>query len=359
MARPTADEVWRTLVCMAEAVCTKIEGFNPDVILVMYKSGSVVWRAAETWWQMTRRRPLPPVVGANIGPSKFWAYTDEEFYWNSLEYSDWIDVGHLIAWVVRHDDWLEALRRRITTESGLESPASFLIVDDVIAEGRTTVLVKSLLWALYPKAHTPMVAGMDWYWRETLGEAWLQQRYPHAIQPAPGGWKQTKYLTQHKLWAGPGSGFPWRHLISGFANNDFAPLGWTPLQPPHPLLTYLAGFLPIAVWLQFPQWVATTTRRMLERQLESRVNPLDAPPIVYERPWQLQWGVVESQAFVCALAWLQPWVSLAEAAQRCNMSEEEIQKMVADCAKWDYLVATELEGVAGFCLGPDVEPKII
>jgi hypothetical protein len=359
MKRPAAAETWSTLVCLAEAVCTKIEELNPDVILVIYKSGSVVWRAAETWWQMTRRMPLPVVVGVNIGSSQFSAYRAEEFDWDRLEYMDWIDVGHLIAWVVRHDDWVAALRRRITEQSGLETPGSFLIIDDVIAEGRTTVLIKSLLWMLYPKAITPMVAGMDWFWRETLGEAWLQQRYPQAIQPAPGGWVQTEYLTQHKLWAGPGSGFPWRYLISGFASNVFAPFGWTQLQPPHPLLTYLADFLPVDAWLQFPQWVATTTQQMLERQLESGVNPLEAPPIVYERPWQLQWGVVEPQAFVCALAWQQPWVSLAEAAQRCNASEDEIQAMVADCARWDYLVAAEVEGVAGFCLAPHVEPRII
>jgi len=114
MARPTSDEVWRTLVCMAEAVCTKIEEFAPEVVLVVYKSGSVVWRAAETWWQMTRRKPLPPVVGVNIGSSHFSAYRAEEFDWDRLEDTDWGDVGHLIAWVVRHDDWVAALRRRIT-----------------------------------------------------------------------------------------------------------------------------------------------------------------------------------------------------------------------------------------------------
>ena len=357
MALPTSEEVWSTLVCMAEALCAKIEEMQPEVILVIYKSGSVVWRAAETWWQMTRQRSLPPVVGVNIGPSKFGAYEAEEYEWNRLEYTDWIDVGHLVAWVVRHDDWLAALKRRITAESGLEAPGSFLIVDDVIADGGTTVMVQSLLWALYPKARTPMVAGMHWQWRGALGEAWLRELNPYPMPPIHDGWAKPEVLRKHHIRNG--SGFPWRHLISGYADNDFAPFGWTPLQPPHPVLTYLSSYLPVGVWLQFPQWVAMTTTRMLERQLQSGVNPMDAPPIVYERPWQLKWGVVEPQAFVCALAWNQPWISLEEAAMRCDVSQNDIRDMVADCAKWAYLVAVEVDGVAGFTLGPDVEPRLL
>jgi hypothetical protein len=358
MTLPTPEEVWSTLVCMAETICAKIEEYQPEVVLVMYKSGSVIWRAVETWWRMTRRSPLPSIVGANIGPSKFGAYEAEGYEWNTLEHADWIDVGHQIAWVVRHDDWLEALKRRITAGSGLESPGSFLIVDDVIAEGRTMVIVKSLLWALYPKAQTPMVAGMHWFWREALGGAWLRELKPYPMPPIHDGWVETEFLRKHHIRAGPGTGFPWRQLISGLASNDFAPFGWTPLQPPHPVLTHLSKYLPVDVWLQFPHWVATTTTRMLERQLKSEMNPLDTPPIIHSQPWQPR-CVVEPQAFVCALAWNQPWVSLEEAARRCNVSQNDIRDMVADCARWDYLVAAEVEGIAGYSLGPDVEPRML
>lgn len=359
MARPTADDVWREMICLAAAICNEIERIQPEVILVVYKSGSVIWRAAETWWQLTRRTPLPPVVRVNIGSTQFSAYRAEEFDWESLEYADWIDVGHLIAWVVRHDDWLAALKRRITAASGLDRPGSFLIVDDVIAEGRTTVMVKSLLWALYPQAHTPMVAGMDWFWRETLGEAWLGVLQPQPALPHRDDWPQTEFLSRHKFWAGKGSGFPWRYLIAGYANNDLAPFGWTPLQPPHPLLTYLAGYLPVDLWLRFPLWVAARTQRMLAEQLQSGNDPLDAPPIIFEHPWRLHWGVIEPQSYVCALAWQQPWVSLAEAARRCDASEDDIQMLVADCAQWNYLVGAEVDGVAGYMLAPGVEPKLI
>lgn len=355
--RITPEEVWQSLVCFAEAVCREIEGHSPDVILVLYKSGSVVWRAAETWWQMTRGTPLPPVVGANIGPSHFSGYAAEEFEWLSLEYADWVDVGHLVAWVLRHDDWLEALKQRITSGSGLDAPGSFLIVDDVIAEGGTTVIVKSLLWALYPGAPTSLVAGMPSDWRGVLGEAWLHEVNPYPMPPANDGWERSEVLRKHNIRNG--SGFPWRHLISGLANTDCAPLAWTSLQPPHPVLTYLERYLPAEVWLQFPHWVATRTRQRLERQLESGANPLDTPPVICKRPWRLQRGVVEPKAFVCALAWMQTWVSMEEAAWRCNTNPSDLQLLVEECIERNLFVAAEVDGVAGFSLAPDVEPRTI
>jgi hypothetical protein len=349
MTRPTADEVWRSLVCMAEAVCTKIEEFNPEVVLVLYKSGSVVWRAVETRWWMTRRTPLPPVVGANIGLSKFYGYDSQDYPWQTLEYGNWDTIGSLIAWTMRHTEWLDMLRRRITDVVGPAAPASMLVVDDVIAEGSTAVITQSLLMELYPRTRTPMVAGMAWHWREVLGEAWLSQLNPATLSPAHRHWLLEVYPCRrpddkHLL-------VPWSRLISGFADNDFAPFGWTPLTPPHPLLTALAAWLPIEVWLEFPRWVATTATQRLLRQFESGVNPLDESPYGDGRLFELQWGTVPLHSFLCAMAFQQPWVSVDEAALRFDVSPHLVAQMIADCAEWDYLVPVAMDGVAGFTVG--------
>ena len=349
MTRPTAEEVWRTLACLAAAVCNEIERFQPEAVLVLYKSGSVIWRAAETWWQMTRGTPLPPVVGANIGLSKFAAYDVQDYPWQTLEYGNWDTIGSLIAWTVRHTDWLEMLRRHIAEGLGPTAPASILIVDDVIAEGSTAVITQSLLMELYPRTWTPMVAGMPWHWREVMGEAWLSQLNPAALTPAHRHWLLEQYPSRrpddkHLI-------VPWRRLISGYADNDLAPFGWTPLAPPHPLLTALAPWLPIEVWLEFPRWVATTATQRLIRQFESGTNPLDESPYNSGHRFELQWGTVPFHSILCAMAFQQPWVSVEEAALRYGVSPQTVSQCVADCAEWDYLVSVAVDGVAGFTLG--------
>ncbi len=252
MTFPTAEEIWSTLVCMAEAICEEIEKLRPEVILVMYKSGSAIWRAAETRWRMTRRLPLPPVVGANIGPSKYGVYEREGYEWDGLEFADWIDTGHLVAWAVRHEEWVKALHQRIAEQSGLEAPGSFLIIDDVLAEGRTTVIVKSLLWAIYPNADSVLVAGMDGYWRETLGEAWFRELNPSPMPSIHDIWAQTEFLTANHINTAYNS--LWRNLLSGLANHRTDPFGWCPLAPTHPVPTHLSAYMPVDVWLQFPDF---------------------------------------------------------------------------------------------------------
>ena len=355
MTFPTAEEIWSTLVCMAEAICEEIEKLRPEVILVMYKSGSAIWRAAETRWRMTRRLPLPPVVGANIGPSKYGVYEREGYEWDGLEFADWIDTGHLVAWAVRHEEWVKALHQRIAEQSGLEAPGSFLIIDDVVAEGRTTVIVKSLLWAIYPNADSVLVAGMDGYWRETLGEAWFRELNPSPMPSIHDIWAQTEFLTANHINTAYNT--LWRNLLSGLANHRTDPFGWCPLAPTHPVPTHLSAYMPVDVWLQFPEWVATMTICMLERQLKTGINPMTNPPILRGNPWELRYGVVRKEIFLCALAWLQPWVSLEEAAKRCNVTQERIQAMLAECAQWSCFVPVEVESVAGFSLAPDIEPR--
>ena len=343
---------------MAEAICQLIETFHPDAILVIHKSGVVVWRAVERWWLLTRSDALPPVVGANLGPSKVWAYFREGYEWYHLEYSFYARTGHLVAWMLEQKEWQERLRARFTAVLGPTEPSKILIVDDVIADGRTTVLAQSLLWAIYPKARTPLVAGLPWDWRSTLGQAWLRELNPHPMPPVQKGWVDQDSQMLNKSGIRTNWDFPWPNLISGLCDTDWDPLGWSVLGKEHPLLIYLARYLPAEVWLQFPEWVATTTFRVLERAHQSGVNPLVGAE-VNGRPWELTFGSLAIWHLMCALAWQQPWVSLVEAAARCNTTVEVIEDSLVWTMQEEEVIRVEVDGVAGYAIAPGVDPRVL
>ena len=49
-----AEIVWESFWLLANSICHVLESQQPDLVVVVYKSGSVVWRAVEILWQATR-----------------------------------------------------------------------------------------------------------------------------------------------------------------------------------------------------------------------------------------------------------------------------------------------------------------
>lgn len=76
-AAAAAEPVWESFWLLANGICHALAAERPDLVVVVYKSGAVVWRGVELVWAATQRVPLPPVLEINAGRSYVDVYEDE------------------------------------------------------------------------------------------------------------------------------------------------------------------------------------------------------------------------------------------------------------------------------------------
>ena len=329
----TPADVWAALGRLAATICTELETNRPAVVVVIHRSGAVVWHAVATVWAATRTQPLPPVVTVLIDRAAADGCA-EEVLLNEWEYEDPKYVGNTVACVAQRTEWRAALAARLQAAVGDFPPARILVVDDVVDQGCTAITALGLIWALLPQADAVLYAGLPGRWRETLGRHWIERFHPTVAAEMAANWEHDKadLFDEGTGWKAPD--FCWQRLVSGLASG-LEPLSSIPLASisqlsiplafalPYP--RYLTHYMAPAQWLEFPDWVYATVTAEMRAWLAA---PQAAPPAPVPTSWQPQRYVLRVAELVWAQAWLREWSTLAEFAQHCRAAVADIEPIV-------------------------------
>ena len=360
------EPIWDTMWMLANDVCRRIETERPDLVVVLYKSGALVWHAVETVWQATNNAPLPPAVGLHIGPKAKPDHAaaedeDDEDELGGPTFQDMMhhfgDVGcaEVAVWAAGHAPWRQELAARIRDALGEDEPQRVLVVDDVLASGATAAQVLGLLWAVYPEVAAHLVAALPDFWREDVGWVWVQAFHPRTAAAMEKAW--ANYTGVFKDYHGTTQRFfgsYWRQILAGFSNATDGSLGWTPLTPADESLAYLSTILPGEEWLDLARW----TRGQIESAMRSRMAAAagtHANLHVIASTTAIHTFALSTGVRLYALPQLWPHFTLADAARWCGVDEATAQKWYdAKVAKGE-LARAERDGAVVYTSLPEPE----
>ncbi len=343
----TPADVWAALGRLATTICTELETNRPDVVVVLHRSGAVVWHAVETVWAATRTQPLPPVVTVLIDRARADVCAEDVLI-NQWEYEDPKYVGNVVACVARREEWRGALCARLQAVLGATLPARIMVVDDVVDSGCTAVSALGLIWAVLPQAEAALYAGLPGRWRETLGRHWLECFYPTVAAQMAANWEHDKVALfgAQAEWAVPD--FCWQTLVSGLARGP-APLSSIPLRANLPYHGYLTRYLAPAQWLEFSAWVHAMVVAKMHAYLAAY---LAAAPAASPSPlpvsWQPRRCVLNVAELVWAQAFLREWSTLDQFAQHCRAAVAAIAPIVQGLVAAGEFIKREENGVAQY-----------
>lgn len=347
MAPPAnAELVWESFWLLGNGICHAIATERPDLVVVVYKAGAVVWRAVEVLWWATQSEPLPPVLGVNIGRTQTSVYEDEVAAFGWAEWGDEYaagdaDCGRLAAWAADHPLLRPALAARMAP-LGAINPQRILVVDDVVSTGATAFLTMGLLWGAWPRAEMRFLAGMGGMWRDRLGRAWLEEVHPGQ-------------LTELDAAFGDSDG-PWHSLVSGLADVGDGSLDWQPLTVDHWAIRGLTRYLPATEWLQFPRWVQSSLAAAFQRRLAATTlasSAIAAGCAQLRAPERLEWKPTRR---LWACGWRAQPVTLAQLADLAGLEMGAVQPLLAAMvAAGDYVAVTQ-DGEPSYVLRARLSP---
>ena len=348
MKELTPVDVWAALGRLAATICTELQTNRPDVVVVLHRSGAVVWHAVETVWAATRTHPLPPVVTVLIDRAAADGCA-EEVLLNEWEYEDPKYVGNTVACVAQRTAWRGALAARLQAAVGDSPPGRILVVDDVVDQGSTAITALGLVWALLPQADAALYAGLPGRWRETLGRHWIERFYPTVAAQMAANWELDKAALFGAGAELAERDFCWRTFISGLASGAeplaSVPLASIPFADALQYAEYLTRYMPPAQWLEFPAWVYATVTDEMRAWLAA---PQAAPSVPLPTSWQPQRYVLRVAELVWAQTWLREWSTLEEFAQHCRAAVADIEPIVRDLVTEGEFVCRVEDGVAQY-----------
>ena len=348
MKELTPVDVWAALGRLAATICTELQTDRPDVIVVLHRSGAVVWHAVATVWAATRTHPLPPVIAVLIDRAAADGCA-EEVLLNEWEYEDPKYIGNTVACVAQRTEWRGALRARLQAAMGDTLPAKIMVVDDVVHNGCTAITALGLIWALLPQAEAALYAGLPGRWRETLGRHWIERFHPTVAAQMAANWENDKaeLFGAAAEWYEPD--FYWRTFIAGLARGAeplaSVPLASIPLADALQYAEYLTRYMPPAQWLEFPAWVYATVTDEMSAYLAAAPA---APPAPLPTSWQPQRYMLRVAELVWAQAWLREWSTLEEFAQHCRAAVADIEPIVRALVAAGEFVCRVEDGVAQY-----------
>lgn len=343
------DSLWR----LAQLACTDIESRHPDLLLVLYKSGWAPLHAVQTLWQATRNGSLPPILPINLGSEKGNLYLNLDWGFHSIEYTDTPDIGHLLAWSAKQTTWQRELERQISITLGTKQPpARVLILDDVISNGVTALLILGLLWTLSPTTETWLLAGLPSDWREILGWDWLDTHHPLVRATLFKSDANNGTITkeeQDRLVR------PWPALLSGMVDeDDSTSLGWHSLSPHNLPQGPLTSALPFAAWQQaaltLRERITTDIHRRLSDQIPTEpIEPHGRALLQHGWPRRLN---LNWEEWLWAFAWQQRSFTVADLAPICPVPPAQIEAALASYVQYHELQQHEQNGRLIFSIPP-------
>lgn len=346
----TPHEIFDSLWRLAQCACDIIENEHPDLVIVLYKSGRTVQLAVETLWAATRHTALPPLLPINLGTEKTKTYFDYAWNYNGITYSEPTETGRLIAWSQQQTTLLALLQQQVTVKLGqTQTPTRILVLDDVIHEGGTSLLVLGLLWTLYPECAASVLAGLPTDWRQVLGWNWLEEHHPAALTALQQKWGVKGELTKESR---DRIDEHWPMLVAGIIDDDTSILGWQPLTQatlPHNKLLQEMGnvvLLPLAAALQ--QRVKAFVLATLQRQGLNAIEPSGREP---RKGWPLRVTLTWEEK-LWAFAWQQRAVKVAELIPICKVTAEAITAELKRYVEWEMLSLIDESNGARYTIPP-------
>lgn len=318
--QPKFDEMWRS----ACRVCDNIHAFQPDLVLVLMHSGWGPVFAAQIVWLQTQSLPFPPVARTNIGREKIGIFDDTFRLTTDYfvgEYSSYIEVGKLLAWLTTRSDWREQLRQQVAEAmQTAESPQRILVVDDTMHEGSTSILTLGLLNWVYPQATIRFLIAHSWY-RSTYRDFMLASLCS-ASELFPEG-KIPSDEVRYQLG----------NVAIGSENVFEDSLLWQPISVDSPSVQALSVYLPANEWVQISQEIYSSVARYITERSAS-YTPKDPDPRDFNFGLRNEWRMMSD-------IWLENGITRRQAEQRYGLSNREVSRLLDTWMSFDELV---LEG---------------
>lgn len=321
-------DIFKSFHDIAKTACDEIEGFNPEIIIVLAHGGwSVLW-ALEALWQETKTTSLPPVLVLNIGREKLARYHQQrpEADWvitghYVADYAGDIENGYFLAWFSRQSDWLTELREKIIEKTNGRAPARILVLDDSSFAGGTQHISLGLLHAALPNCSTKLLTAEAFEWKEELSAAWLDQigipqEEQHSHIPAVAG------------------------LITGTQDTQPDSLGFQPITPDNPHLANLAQYVPIETIMVLPSWtkkkVQNGVRKYMHTATSSSIRILNL--------------TLDIDELILKYIWLEKQLTASELASLVGISTQKMTHRLTGLVKWGFLGKKTEDGRTNYML---------
>ena len=171
---------------MALRNCVLIDKHRPDLVIGLAHGGIAPTRATADLWQRLSPTKSPAVLYTNLGGEKIVRYRAacaglglQAFYGFQSSYEE---ILHFLEWLPLQTDWLGEFRTQIMEVMQDRIPETILVIDEMMAEGRTMLLSLGLLHILLPHTKALFVDGPHFNWREAFAWCWLKKTEPEAFQ---------------------------------------------------------------------------------------------------------------------------------------------------------------------------------
>ncbi|RME45739.1 MAG: hypothetical protein D6791_10025 [Chloroflexi bacterium] len=345
---------------LAQAICDQVESFQPNLVIVLLRSGEGPLRAALALWDETRGVPFPPVVRTNLGREKVRRYHELRDSLGREPLIEWVhgpdEAAHLLAWVAEQRPWQAELAAQVHAVLGdSNTPARILVVDDFAFEGTTWLLALGLLKEIFPQAEARYIAGTLGGWSGNLARYWLQEHYPdvrarmEAEAQSDRQQGQLETCLIHLRW-----------IATGTEEVDPESLDWRPLSTNSETVQKLTRFLPAETWLALPAWVYATIETHVRRRAQKsfsasaragslfwgklpfvRGRSKEPPGTASTSPTTRRHATLERLTpahLVLRHAWRTRHVTRRDVEAICGMNPSQATRVLEDLVEQGYLV---------------------
>lgn len=273
---------------IATQVCDEVLAFQPDVVISLMHSGWIPLFAGRELWQRTQPMPFPQIVRVNLGREKLKRFDELEnrfgvtnCFVGELESEE--VIAFFLAWLCDQTHWHEELRTRIQEITGDVTAPRIIIVDDVISEGSTWLLILGLLNIIYPKAEVRFYSA-NLEWKDHFFEAWIEARHPDLLETDLFPPKeQGRSLSPAREAA--------VQMVVGTEDVDPDSLDWKTIGPTSANMELLREYLPVSTWMELPRFVEQT----VSNEIVTRANEYSPNPDMVKDParqLQLGWLII-------------------------------------------------------------------
>ncbi|MFO7536575.1 MAG: hypothetical protein R6X32_00785 [Chloroflexota bacterium] len=242
---------------LAQFIVAEIQDFQPDLVLGLAHSGWLPVLAAQTVWSCQSDTPFPPTLRINFGREKLESYqaAGDGHHSFLLDHSPDVSLGHILAWVSRHQSWQTELQQMLRASHPTLSPQRILVVDECLHFGTTYYPLMGLLQTLFPAAPVRFIAGSIIFWGYRATMAWLGQHEPDLTEPLD---------TESNVFRNPDhtqathlhNALRW--VAAGTEDGDPDSLACLPVDKQSQTIARLSAYLPADRWLEISPWAYKT-----------------------------------------------------------------------------------------------------
>jgi hypothetical protein len=242
---------------LAHFTVEEIQDFQPDLVLGLAHSGWLPVLATQTVWSCQRDAPFPPTLRINFGREKLKSY---QAAWDQhnlllLDHSPDVALGHILAWVSRHQSWQTELQQMLQASHPTLTPQRILVVDECVHFGTTYYPLMGLLHTLFPTAAVRFITGSIIFWGYRATMAWLDQHEPDLRKPLD---------TESNVYQNPDHAHATRlhnalrWVAAGTEDGDPDSLACLPVDERSQSVACLSAYLPADRWLEISPWAYKT-----------------------------------------------------------------------------------------------------